>query len=202
MYYNILVDTVIRPNCCNKWEEKLNDVTIDWKKCFHYVNKVYDINMRWFQIRIVHRILGTNIVLKHMGITRNEECSFCNVERESIEHIFWRCNVIKNFWDELVTLINNTCQNTVNFRLTENLVILGVDKCIKIDSIIAFILIFAKQYIYKCKLDNQIPNVAVLIRKLEYRYKIEEYNARLNFMYNDFCSRWQPYKVLLYGNNT
>ena len=88
VYYNILTSNVQRPKCCSKWEERLNDTTIDWKKCFYPVSKITDINMKWFQIRILHRILGTNIVLKHMGITQNENCSLCNRERDRIEHIF------------------------------------------------------------------------------------------------------------------
>jgi len=196
VYYNILLSNVQRPKCCSKWEERLND-TIDWKKCFYHVSKITDINMKWFQIRILHRILGTNIVLKHMGITQNENCSFCNRERDRLEHIFWRCDVSRTFWDRLVELVNDKCQNTGNLRLSETLVLLGTDRAIKIDSVCAFILIFAKQYLYKCKLDSNIPDVNIFLRKLHYRYKIEEYNSFINFMYNDFAARWQPYRALL-----
>ena len=132
-----------------------------------------------------------------MGITQNENCSFCNVDRDCIEHIFWRCNISRNFWDRFVELINARCSNAVNFRLTEKLVILGIDKVIKIDGVFAFMLVLAKQYIYKCKLDGTVPCVNVFLRKLFHRYKIEKHNAVLSFMYNEFSARWHPYIPLL-----
>ena len=152
-------------------------------------------------MRIVHRILGTNVILKHMGITQNENCSFCAREKDCIEHIFWRCNISRSFWDRLVDLVNVKCQNAVNFRLSEKLVILGIDKTIKIDCVFAFILVLAKQYLYKCKLDKNVPNLNVFRRKLLFRYEVEKYNAVLNFMYNEFSAKWQSY-VPLFQDDT
>ena len=201
VYYDILEKNTERPKCCNKWEDKFNDRTIDWGKCFYYIHKINDINMKWFQIRIVHRIIGTNVLLKHMGLTQSENCSFCNCDKESIEHIFWRCTVSRHFWDDLVNLVNEKCPNSFNFRLSESLVILGIDRNIKIDSIFAFILIFAKQYLYKCKLDKLRPDISILRKKLLFRYKIEEFNARIRLMYPDFAARWHSYKGMLPDDN-
>ena len=36
-------------------------------------------------MRIVHRIIATNVVLKKMGIINCEQCTFCD-EKDSIEH--------------------------------------------------------------------------------------------------------------------
>ena len=202
IYYDVLNKNAERPKCCDKWENKLNDKTIDWGKCFYYIQKITDVNMKWFQIRIVHRILGTNIVLKQMGLTRSENCSLCNCDKESIEHIFWRCNVSQHFWDDLVELVNEKCPNAFNFRLSESLIIFGIDRNIRIDSVFAFVLILAKQYLYKCKLDKCRPNISVFRKKLLCRYRIEEYNARINLVYPAFSARWHFYKDLLPDDTT
>ena len=167
-------------------------------KYYVFLRLGHGVNMKWFQMRIMHRILGTNVILKHMGITPNENCSFCAGERDCLEHIFGRCNVSRSFWDGFVGLVNVRCQNAVNFRLSETLVILGIDKTIKIDCVFAFILVLAKQYLYKCKLDKNVPNIHVFRRKLLSRYDVEKYNAVLNFSYNEFAAKWQPYIPLFH----
>ena len=197
VFYNILETRSERPKCCGKWEVKMNNRNIDWKKCFYYVNKIKDVNMKWFQMRVIHRILGTNIVLKQMGIAQTETCSFCNAERDTIEHLFWYCNVSRAFWDRLVVLINSTCQNAFNFRLTESLVIIGIDEQVKIDSVVAFVILMGKQYLYMCKQKNHNPDVNVFRNRLFYRFRIEEYNARVNSIFNEFSAKWQPYKEFL-----
>ena len=42
-------------------------------------------------MRIIHRIIATNIVLNKMGVTANTQCGFCNDEKNSIEHVLEMC---------------------------------------------------------------------------------------------------------------
>ena len=81
--------------------------------------------------------------------------------------------------------------------MSESLSILGHDKNMHTDTIVEFIILFAKQYIYSCKLNMTIPNLPGFFAKLKYRFQIEEYIARKNFLYNEFSMRWYPYKLLL-----
>ena len=88
--YDGLIHNNEQPNCCPKWEHKLNKV-INWGGCFHSVHKIQDVNLKWFQMRIMHRLIGTNVILKQMGVRTDENCSFCNDVKYSIEH-----NIIGN----------------------------------------------------------------------------------------------------------
>ena len=45
--------------------------------------KIQETKLKWFQVRLLHRILETNIVLKEMGIIQSVLCDFCNLERDS-----------------------------------------------------------------------------------------------------------------------
>ena len=74
------------PNCCLKWSEKLKS-NISWNTVFIKVQKIKDVNLKWLQIRIIHRIIATNIVLNKMGVTANTQCGFCNDKKDSIEHL-------------------------------------------------------------------------------------------------------------------
>ena len=64
----------------------------------------------------------------------------------------------------------------------------GIDNNIKTDSVFDFISLLAKQYLYKCNMENNRPNINIFRRKLIVsRYKIEEYNAVINCSCPIFC---------------
>ena len=64
---------------------KLNK-TINWKITFAKVQKIAHIKLKWFKIRLVQRIMATNVMLLNMGVVANNLCSFCEQERDSLEH--------------------------------------------------------------------------------------------------------------------
>ena len=88
----------INLSAVEKWEARLN-TDIDWSRNFKKMQNIQEIKLKWFQIRLVHRILATNIVLMHMGIENDINCSFCRQKEDSINHIFWRCVYVKSFWN-------------------------------------------------------------------------------------------------------
>ena len=87
--------------------------------------------------------------------------------------------------------------NAYNFSVTEKFVIFGVDDNIRVDRIIVFIVFLAKNYLYKCKLNKQNPNINSFIKVLAYRHKIEEYNAKLKQEYAQFIVDWLPYREMI-----
>ena len=131
-----------------------------------------------------------------MGLSANENCGLCANEKDSIEHMFWNCNITQIFWTQFVDLVKEKCQNAYNLRLSKGLVILGVDDNIRTDPIFDFILLFAKQYVYKCKLERCQPNIDVFKRKLSMRYRIELFNAKLDQTQNNFNTKWCSYRLL------
>ena len=64
-----------------------------------------------------------------------ETCIFCNNDRDSIEHVFWKCDCIRRFWNKLETLLRDKCQTVFNVHFTEYLVLLGVDNYMKTESV-------------------------------------------------------------------
>ena len=195
-YYLVLLGESTTPKSCQKWNTKFNAV-INWKKCFECLHKITEIKMKWFQVRIIHRILATNVVLKYIGIRQDENCSFCNNEKDTIEHALWECPVSQLFWQLFTNLINDKCQNAVQFKLSKELVLFGIDKNIVIDHTFHMILMLAKQYIYTCRMEESQPLLCVFRRKLLYRHKIECYNAKLNHSTQNLNNKWIHYKNIL-----
>ena len=78
-------------------------------------------------------------------------------------------------------------------------ILFGIDDNIKTENVFDFILLLAKQYLYKCKIEKQLPNIDIFRRKkLLYRYKIQECNAKMSCSCTSFSSRWEPYKLLFF----
>ena len=59
-----------KTNCCDEWKAKLNE-DIRWTTTFKKIQRIQAAKLKWFQIRLVHRILATNVVLMHMGAENN-----------------------------------------------------------------------------------------------------------------------------------
>ena len=111
--------------------------------------------------------------------------------------MFWQCPAIESFWNTFMRTMCEKCPGAQNVPLTEPLVILGVDNRIDVDSTMYFILVLAKQYIYRCKLGKTKPVLQGFIKKLQHRWSVDEYIARKNFTHTDFVAKWLPYRAFL-----
>ena len=178
------------PKCCEKWNRKL-DRNVNWKTIFFKIKKIKEVKLKWFQIRIIHRIIATNRTLSWMNLRNDELCSFCNEEDESIEHLFWECDVVQQFWTRLMTLISEKCD--VDFELNEELTILGCIRGKKSDDVFDFIVLFAKFYIYSCKQGGNLPEINVFIKRLHNRFLIDKHLSYMDMNYRQYLTKWQPY---------
>ena len=200
LYYNILVNDNCMPNCCLKWSEKLKS-NISWNTVFIKVQKIKDVKCKWLQMRIIHRIIATNIVLNKMGVTANTQCGFCNDEKDSTEHMFWECACIRRFWTSLETILKEKCEGALNVKFTQNLVLFATEIDIKTDTVFDLVILEAKQFIYKCKLDNCLPTLSCFLQQLMLKYKIDEYNAKISGELPTFILNWLCYKPVLKTEN-
>ena len=136
-------------------------------------------------MRSVHQVTATNVVLKKMGIINCEQCTFC--DEKDIDFFLWQCYFTRRFWRVLENLISTSCETAYNIKITENLVLFGIDSTAITDKIFDLIILLAKQYLYRCKLEQSVPLVSVFRKQLKLRYKLE----------NAFNARWHCCKTLL-----
>ena len=148
-------------------------------------------------MRIVHRIIGTNVVLKEKGVVQSYNCNFCDNEKDTIEHIFWRCKFVCEFWKTLEKLMKEKCPNTEYLYFTENIALFGTDLNLKTDTIFDLIILLAKNYIYRCKITKQQILIPVFIKMLKTRYEMEKYIAIVNLELQKFEMNWINYKTLV-----
>ena len=68
--YNALLDKYEKPNPCKTWERVI-EKEIDWKKIFKIISQIKETKLRWFQMKIVYRVIVSNSI----KITQNEYCA-------------------------------------------------------------------------------------------------------------------------------
>ena len=90
----------------------------------------------------------------HMGIENDITCSFCRQDRDSVNHIFWSYTYVRSFWKQFQIVLNAGCSNATSVTLNENIVLFGHDIHFKSDDTFDLIILQAKFFIYKCKINK------------------------------------------------
>ena len=71
-----------------EWEIKLDKSNINWKEIFLCNRKIIkSVECQYFVYKILHCALVTNSVLYKSKIVDSQNCTFCETEIETIDHI-------------------------------------------------------------------------------------------------------------------
>ena len=194
-FYNILVQDEHEPNCCKNWEQRMM-IQTTWKNIFKKIKKIKDTKLKWFQIRVVHRILGTNTMLQSMGLENSNSCSFCGRAKENILHLLWSCNFVQQFWTSFQNALVDKCPHATLFKFNEHLAIFGCDKSTVTDDVLDLMILLAKTFIYKCRMNKELPVYEVFLSTLRNRYDTESYIAGTQMRSHAFHLMWQLYLPL------
>ena len=193
-FYKILINktSTNTPNACKSWERLLN-TEIQWSKLYQKTKHIHEIKYRWFQIKITNRILVTNTILKSMGITTDDLCNFCHLERDTIYHYLWQCETTQNFWKDLETFMKRNVASCERLCISPLLVLFGYDNTCITDKGFDYIMILAKFYIYKCRINKYHPNLNLFIIEQKHMYHIDRYACKLKINEDRFDKKWKPY---------
>ena len=89
-----------------KWEEEFGN--INWKKVYMVpIFSSIDTKLRNFQFKFLHRIIPTNKSLFKYKLVNSNICDICNMNIDSIKHLFWECPHVQHFWSELKNYLND-----------------------------------------------------------------------------------------------
>ena len=108
-----------------------------------------------FQYKILHQYLPTNNILFKMKKISTYACYFCSMYRETIEHLFFECLFVRNFWVEIQMKLSEIVHENITLNKKEILFGYGLDTVINKNSFINKIIMYGKYYIWKCKMNFQ-----------------------------------------------
>ena len=196
--YKIFIGNInIQQKYKTNWNKYINiDTNINWKKInIIPFESTTDSKYRWFQYRIIHRIICTNKLLYKMKILQSPLCTFCKSFDESIFHIFCECDIIQDYWNEVESLILQKTGRIIPF--TSKNIIFGITSShIDVKTINVLILI-GKYHIYKQKLRNLRPCANGFKRELEYYINTEKIIAIKNSNYDKFQKTWKVFGQII-----
>lgn len=189
----------ILPTASVKWNSEF--CNLNWKAIFiHSINISPDPQLKWFQARIIHRILPTKKYLHLCKLTPSPLCVFCNNNIETLHHLFWGCNYTQAFWNNLVNLLQEKCTNCDRLKLRQELVLFGTAENVFTDKAFDSILLYAKYFIYKCKLQETIPQLDLFLSELKHRMIVEKALALRAGKIYKFSDKWKTYARLIDAN--
>ena len=109
-----------QPCAVNFWKRKFDyDVkTSDWIVSFESTTET---RLRVLQWKLLHNIYPTNILLSKMRVTENNFCSYCSETIDYIEHFFYFCPVIRQFWKHVELYILGIIGKHIHLCITDAL---------------------------------------------------------------------------------
>ena len=169
------------------------------KKLFDIVFQNKEIKLRWFQLRINTRIICTNITLFAMRLKNNDLCTFCNEERETIEHLFADCELVLQFMALVKEqLVNHNIVNN-DFDINNQLLIFGFckDKKKTTDEALFYFFQVVKYFIYKSRCEETLPFLNVFKRYFLKKYETIRYIATKNNDLDKFQETWSLWETFI-----
>ena len=194
--YNAFIGNNMKSNPCKTWERIL-DKEIDWGKIFGSINQIKETKLRWFQMKIVYRVIVSNSILLKMNIVNSNKCNFCLIDKDSVLHYLWECTYVQQFWNDLLHLLKSKCNHCDRLRLNAVLALFGQDGNTKTDVCFDNILLKAKFFIYKCRINKIKPNIQHFEHELKQMYKIDEYMHKMEMRVEEFHRKWILYVNLI-----
>ena len=82
------------------FQDEFPDVRFDWNSIYSLSFKVsLETKIREFQYKVLNNIVFTNEKLFKIKMTDSPQCTFCKNEIESLEHLFYSCEITRSFWE-------------------------------------------------------------------------------------------------------
>ena len=172
----------------NKWMAEIN---------FHTKGSLVNVRkatsspyLLYLHYRIIRRIITTNKLLHVIHISPDNLCTFCKHETETIEHLFWRCVVTKQFIEKIDRELFQNFQ--IHFRHRVDAWFFPRD----LDKIQILIITIAKATIYKARNDGESPNITHFWNYLRSEARKEQFSCRLKNK-DTFQKKWKSLRNIV-----
>ena len=178
----------VPPTAQKKFQEKFPQLQADWKEIYSLPFTVsIETKIREFEYKILKNIVFTNEKLFRLKLTDSSLCAFCNRETESVEHLFFYCDVTMTFWKALCSWLGKYKIKLQPFTIMD--ILFGVFKMGGDFDILNHVMLAAKLYIYKCKMNTVHPSLRVYKAKIKAIYQVEK-TIRRNKLKKHF-KKWE-----------
>ena len=187
IYQTFLKYKVKKCKSLTKWKNYLDIEDDRWRSyCQIPFQSTLDTNMRWFQIKILNRILYMKDALYKFGFVTDKKCTFCNNSEETILHVFCLCHYSNVIWSKLESwILDNTGQKIILSNQNKLFGFCGLN-----NNALNCILIVVRREICFAKSQNKLPLFEKIISALKLYYEMEKYIYQTNLKEKKLLKKW------------
>ncbi|XP_063415179.1 uncharacterized protein LOC134697074 [Mytilus trossulus] len=185
----------IVPTSQLKWTEIFGFDQNHWEKIYKLPFVVTNnTKLQWLQYRFNHRILATNKFLHKIKIYDNPNCTFCNREIETLEHLFWECEHTQLLLEQIE---NWFLTNGISVLFTQEVFLFGNSAKISKGNAENTIFLTIKQYIYNSRCFKKNLTLNSVKEKMKYVYAMDKNIAMKNKCEHQFLREWNVFDIIL-----
>lgn len=154
----------------------------------------HEVQLQSFAFRIMYRVIPCKVYLKQLRIQDSDLCSRC-AEKEDMFHLFFECPTVKNFWDSVASWLDEKAGiKEFPEDLAEEEFLLGVVERNGDFSLLNYIILFAKFYIYKTTVFNLgDPELFPFLIELKNRLTIERLTCYSEGSFSKRFKKWETF---------
>lgn len=154
----------------------------------------HEVQLQSFVYKILYRVIPCRVYLHRLKVVNSEDCTIC-AGRDDMIHFFFDCPPVKDFWDSVATWMGGK-EGISEFPddLTEEQFLLGIlgnrDKL----TLINYIILVAKFYIYKIRVfGTGEPDLMQFLLELKNRLSVERACCFSEASYARRFKRWEKF---------
>ena len=187
IYQSFIHQKLEEPSAQNKWQDVI-DNDKDWENIFILpYTTTRETQLQALHYRIIHRFLPCKKWLADITVSQSDKCDKCG-NIDTIEHFLYFCKPVNTIWSNIEKWWNNVSECKV--ILTKKHVIFGIYYDLKYFKAINYVILLAKMYIYKQKLNNSILSFDNFVLYLKYNLKVEQFICEKNGDKTKFEKTW------------
>ena len=127
-----------------------------------------------------------------MGVVENNVCNFCLTEKDTIFHFMCQCEHIQSFWVRSEVCLKEKSLNCARFSVNPTLMLFRHNGKTTTDQGFDFILLHAKFFVYKCRLNKLKPTLEAFMNNLKHTYQADKHVHLMKMTYEKFVQKWTP----------
>ena len=197
LYSEFVILKFERPSALYKWEELYYYAELNWKHIFRLPYLIArETNLQSFQYQIINRYIPCRNNLYLWKKEPDNQCSECT-QIDTIEHYIYQCQSLNTFWTSLKTILHNAFNINVQLSTLDILFGLLNENKDLIFEVFNFCILFAKHFIYTCKIHTVPVIFSIFKNKIKERIDIERFFHVEHEQLAIFENKWQPLYTIL-----
>ena len=147
---------------------------VETKKAFLLIRScICETYVQCFQFKILNDILFTNSRLAKIGLIQSDLCTFCNIDVETIDHLFFYCVYSRAFWEEFESYWIAIAKEQRKLDLKTILVGVTDTEC----SLFNYLIVLGKLHLWNCRRNNSLPFFSSYKELVKRKYETERHIA-------------------------